>query len=180
MKHVSKSILCVSSLLLAVTAAKANLTSPTAVTIADQTTANIVSTVGASLASPGESIIGVLRLDNMASASSGSGFTVTYGATGNATVSWNLTGKGENLEGVFVTGGLAASFAGNLYGVTPDQEVIGSGNVSTVLNLGVNAGITSIVFLGTNVPDSGSTIALLGGALCGIGLLRKRLSARTA
>src|SRR5581483_9630547 len=83
-------------------AAEASLLTPVDVNFNNQSTANIISQVGSSLAGPGETVINLLRLDDLASPGSGTGFTITYGSTGSATISWNLAGKGTELEGVYI------------------------------------------------------------------------------
>lgn len=163
-------------LLVSYTAGATLITPPSVFDFNGQGTDNIIDHVGSSLAGPGESVIDLLRLNNLAAPGTGTGFSVTYGAMGNATISWNLTGKGMDLVGVYVFGGGSA----NLYGLTSDEELTGSGSIVTPLNGGGQTpGISHILFLGTKapvprIPDAANTAILLGASLLGLSLFRKR------
>lgn len=174
--------------LLASYTAEANLITPPSVfDFNGQTTENIIDHVGPSLAGSGGTIIDLLRLDNMATPGSGTGFSITYGATGHATISWNLTGTHNELEGIYIYGGGSA----NLYTLTSDQQLTGSGSIVTpVKNNGKAPGISHILFLGVDpppptpvipsVPDAANTSILLGASLLGLSLLRKRFMKPTS
>lgn len=108
--------------------------------------------------------------------------TVTPGATGQATVSWDLTGTGYELEAIYVKGG---SQGGNIYDISDTsadfEEVTGSGSVQTPTTgnngNGGLAGISHIDFLVVShpTPDGGTTVLLLGAAVSGLALLRRKL-----
>lgn len=160
------------------TVAQANLISPpTLFSFNDQSDGNIIANVSSTLGVSSSSVIDLLRLDNLAAPGSGSPFSVTYGTTGQATVSWNLTGTGDELLGVYVFGGSHA----NLYLVSGD-ELVSSGSAQSIVtplnNGGQTPGISHIVFLGesrtSSVPDGGSTIALLGAVLIGLAGFRAK------
>ena len=176
-----KSIIYLSLGLLAAYTAEASLITPSTFDFDGQSTANIISHVGSSLTGSGESVISLLRLDHQGSPGLGTGFSVTYGAKGNATISWNLTGMGTELTGIYVYGGGSA----HLYEVTLNGELTGSGTIDTPLNQkGKTPGITHILFLGTDipspsphtptttVPDAANTCILLGASLLGSLVLR--------
>ncbi len=108
-------------------------------------------------------------------------FTVSpnSGETANATISWDLTGTGFLLNYVFLKDGRDGdNFLYHLYGVTADQTTIGGGDVT----INGRKGISHIAFYGsqgttTTVPEGGATAALLGMALCGVGLGRRYFTA---
>ncbi len=91
------------------------------------------------------------------------------------TVEFDLTGTGQVVCGFSVKGGNTTNF----FTVAEDQGTVGS----FVLNAPVNssggfANISNIdVFCcpgnGTNVPDGGTTVMLLGSALTGLGIMRR-------
>ncbi len=163
-------------LLASYTAEATLITPPSVFSFNDQSTANIIDNVGSSIGGPGESIVDLLRLDNLASPGSGTGFSITYGATGKATISWNLTGLGTELQGIYIFGGSKA----NLYDVTSNEELTGSGSIVTPINNGGQTpGISHILFLGTEtpvptVPDAANTCILLGMSLLGLSLFSSR------
>jgi len=109
------------------------------------------------------------------------GGTITFANTsGNAvSVAFNLTGTGHVICGFEVFGGGSANF----YTVTADEGVVSDPNNLFIIHTPENKGgqlpnISHIqVFCcpGGNVPDSGSTAMLLGGALAGIGLVCRYL-----
>ncbi len=101
-----------------------------------------------------------------------------------ANISWDLTGTGEVLLGVYVFGG---SGGANLYQVTDSAQLTsGSATVTTPLTGGSRryATISHILVLGApaaptqqgTVPDGGSTVALLGGALAALGMARRKFA----
>jgi hypothetical protein len=92
-------------------------------------------------------------------------------------ISWNLTGSGFTLDGVLIKDG---SFNGGqlyrFYGVSADETLIGSGTVSFD---DPTRDISHISFFGSPggaVPDGGTTVMLLGGALGALGVARRYLS----
>jgi protein with PEP-CTERM/exosortase system signal len=99
--------------------------------------------------------------------------TVVNGSTWN--VSWNLTGSGFTMDGMLIKDG-NVRLSGEIYrfyGVTPDQELVGSGTV-TFDNPVRN--ISHITFFGSpggQVPDGGTTVMLLGTALGALGIARR-------
>ncbi len=105
---------------------------------------------------------------------SGDGFTITFNSDKSATITWS--GLTDRFFGVYVKGG---ANGGNFYTVTPDELTDGTSTVFAALNpKGRPAGISHIdVFClpgsSTHVPDSGSTAMLLGGAMTGLGLMRR-------
>ena len=131
----------------------------------------------------------LLMLDNLALPSAGSPFTLAYtqvntanGGNPNngANISWDLTGTGFNLLGVYVFGG---SQGANLYKVNDLAQLIsGSALINTPLtgSSGKYATISHILFLGTSgnsVPEAGSTLAFLALAIASIGLVQRKLCA---
>ena len=96
-----------------------------------------------------------------------------------ANISWNLTGTGSNLLGVYVFGG---SQGANLYQVDSSQLISGFATVNTPLtgNSGKYATISHLLFLGTSghsVPEVGSTLSLLDLAVGWIGMVRRKFRA---
>jgi hypothetical protein len=97
-------------------------------------------------------------------------------------ISWDLTGTGLNLLGVYVYGG---SRGANLYKVDDLAQLIaGSAIINTPLtgNSGKYATISHVLFLGTSghsVPEGGSTMALLALAIGGICVVQRKLSLRS-
>ena len=117
-----------------------------------QNTPSIVSVASGKLGS--SDLESLLRLDNLALPSDGSPFTVAYSQVntvsgGNpnngANISWNLTGTGFNLLGVYVFGG---SQGANLYQVDSSQLISGFATVNTPLtgNFGKYATISHLLF----------------------------------
>ena len=122
---------------------------------------------------------------------SGSGFNIVYSADMlTATLSWNLTGMGSQVYAVaWKDGTLADGYSANLgfywSAVTDSQRTVSDGDT---LNLTIDlspafknpTAWSHIAFYGTgggtNVPDGGTTLALIGVAITGLGLLRRKLS----
>lgn len=162
--------------LLASYTAEATLLTPSVFDFNDQSTDNIIDHIGSSLGGSDGTIDNLLRLDNLGSPGSGTGFSITYGATGKATISWNLTGTGTQLEGIYIFGGGSA----NLYEVSSDGGLSGSGSIVTPPNHGGQTpGISHILFLGDHtptpsVPDAANTSILLGASLLGLSFFRNR------
>ena len=101
-------------------------------------------------------------------------FTVSVNANNTLHVEWDATGSS-----FLVCGFATKDGAGNLihlYSVSPDQQVIGSGDLIVPGN-GAKALSHLTVFCcqGEGVPDSGTTAMLLGGALTGLGVVRRYL-----
>ncbi|HEU5069693.1 MAG TPA: hypothetical protein VFV96_04670 [Verrucomicrobiae bacterium] len=124
---------------------------------------------------------------------SGSGFTVVFSQDlKTATLSWNLTGLGTELYGVaWKDGTLVDGYSANLgyywSAVTDGQHYVSDGDtVNLTIDLAPDfKNVTAwshIAFYGTssggttNVPDGGTTLALIGIAMTSLGLLRKKLS----
>ena len=129
------------------------------------------------------------RLDNLAlppwevhSRSSATQVNTSKGGNPNngANISWDLTGTGLNLLGVYVYGG---SRGANLFKVDDLAQLIaGSAIINTPLtgNSGKYATISHVLFLGTSghsVPEAGSTMALLALAIGGICVVQRKLCA---
>jgi hypothetical protein len=102
--------------------------------------------------------------------------TVTETSASSWDISWDLTGSGFTLDGVLIKDGVVQG-SGQLYrfyGVSADETLIGSGTVTFDNPV---KGISHIAFFGSpggQVPDSGTTAALLGLALTGLAGLRAR------
>jgi hypothetical protein len=102
--------------------------------------------------------------------------TVTE-STGNTwDISWDLTGSGFTLDGVLIKDGnvQGSGMLYRFYGVSADEALIGSGTVTFDNPV---KGISHISFFGSSggqVPDGGTTAALLGLALTGLAGLRAR------
>ena len=185
--HMKKPLKCTLVALVALcfaSALNANLILLDTYKINPQNTPNIVSVASAKLGAP--DLESFLRLDNLALPPVGGPFTIEYtqvntsnGGNPNngANISWDLTGTGFNLLGVYVYGG---SRGANLYKVDDLAQLIaGSATVNTPLtgNSGKYATISHMLFLGTSghsVPEAGSTLGLLALAIGWIGVgLRK-------
>jgi hypothetical protein len=112
-----------------------------------------------------DNVTSLLRLEGQDQAPSGSPFTIDYLSDSTAVVSWNLTGTGMALGGIYVFGG---SRGANLYQITDAAQMIeGSATIHTPLtgNSGQFAGISHTLFLGTAVPEPSTLFLLcLGGA----------------
>ena len=96
-------------------------------------------------------------------------------------ISWDLTGSGFGLDGLLIRDGKIPDTDNMLYrfyGVSADETFVGSGTVTfddPVKN------ISHISFFGSpgsptqqhGVPDGGTTVMLLGGALSVLGMARR-------
>jgi hypothetical protein len=103
--------------------------------------------------------------------------TVTMVSGNTWNITWNLTGSGFTLDGVLIKDGTVQrqGMLYRFYGVSADEALIGSGTV-TFDNPVKN--ISHITFFGSpggNVPDGGTTVMLLGGALSVLGMARRYL-----
>lgn len=109
-------------------------------------------------------------------------FTATLMNGGaDANVTWDLATSGFQLSYVFVKDGRESGrgpFLYHLYGVTADQLFNSNGQQFVTIN--GSKGISHITFFGIpgvpTVPDAGSTASLLGLALLGIGIARRKLN----
>ncbi len=92
-------------------------------------------------------------------------------------ISWNLTGSGFTLDGILVKNGNTdpSKTLYKFYGVSNDQKLIGSGDVTLA---DFNKNISFVEFFGSPggaVPDGGTTVMLLGAALGALGMARRYL-----
>ena len=106
-------------------------------------------------------------------------FTVNMGSANTWNISWNLTGSGMTLDGVLIKDGNVRGFGMlyRFYGVSAGETLIGSGTVTFDNPV---KGISHISFFGSpvgpgahGVPDSGTTVMLLGAALGSLGVTRR-------
>jgi hypothetical protein len=103
--------------------------------------------------------------------------TVTRPTANTWEISWNLTGSGFTLDGVLIKNGRVQG-SGHIYrfyGVSADEALIGSGTVTFDNPV---RGISHLSFFGSpggQVPDSGTTMMLLGAALGSLGMARRFL-----
>lgn len=173
------------------TAAMANLVLIDTYKDTPEDTPHILSVAAGYLGADPGTLESLLRIDLPHSDVTGNPFTVTFtevdtasgGNTNNAAnISWNLAGTGEVLLGVYVFGG---SNGANLYQITDTAQLTsGSATVTTPITGGSGkyATISHILFLGApaapqqqgTVPDGGSTVALLGGALAALGMAKRK------
>jgi hypothetical protein len=105
------------------------------------------------------------------------GGTITFSVNENDTlhVTWDMTGTGQVICG-FLTKDGSGTLA-HLYSVNADQGVSGSADLIVPGN-GADSLSHLTVFCcpgGNGVPDSGTTAMLLGGALTGLGVVRRYL-----
>ena len=107
--------------------------------------------------------------------------TLTNGGA-DATITWDLATTGFQLSYVLVKDGREGGrgpFLYHLYGVTADEVFNSDGDQLITIN--GRKGISHISFFGIAgtppVPDRGSTVALLGLAMLGIGMARRKLRA---
>jgi hypothetical protein len=101
-------------------------------------------------------------------------FTVVDNGDGSADVEWDLTGSGKELWAVGVKS--ADDFI-HWYSVTDDQHVA-SGGVQVVTAPANIDSISHISFFDkvqNGIPDTGSSLSLLGLGLFGLGALRRYL-----
>jgi len=93
-------------------------------------------------------------------------------------ISWNLTGSGFTLDGVLIKDGTVqgSGVIYRFYAVSADEALIGAGTVTFDNPV---RDISHISFFGSpggSVPDGGTTVMLLGGALGALGIARRYLS----
>ena len=105
------------------------------------------------------------------------GGTISFSVNADDTlhVEWDMTGTGQVICG-FLTKDGSGTLA-HLYSVNADQGVSGSADLQVPGN-GADSLSHLTVFCcpgGGNVPDSGTTAMLLGGALTGLGVVRRYL-----
>jgi hypothetical protein len=107
-------------------------------------------------------------------------FTVTHNGTTNTwTVSWDLTGSGFTLDGVFIKDGVSSphNLLYRFYGVSAD-EALKSDTPQIVTFDNPVKNISFVEFFGSpggSVPDGGTTVMLLGTALGSLGMVRRFL-----
>jgi len=102
-------------------------------------------------------------------------FTITLNADNTIQVSWDLTGTGREVCGFATKDGLG--LVEHFYSVSADEGISGSFTLA-VPGKGGSALSHLTVFCcpgGVHTPDSGTTAMLLGGALTGLGVLRRYL-----
>lgn len=125
-------------------------------------------------------IIDVFRAESPLSGTNAYGtfsVTVTPNATTGATESITFTlNPGYVLAGIFVFGG---NLGGNFYSVNDETAGVIEGTVNAPLagNSGMFADLSHLDFFveRASVPDGGTTVMMLGGALAGLGGLRRYL-----
>jgi hypothetical protein len=105
--------------------------------------------------------------------------TVTFTDAQTWHVEWNLTGSGFTMDGMLIKDGrVSGNMVYRFYGVSADEKLIGSGDV-TLADVGQNGrNISHITFFGSpggSVPDGGTTVMLLGAALGSLGMARRFL-----
>jgi hypothetical protein len=87
-----------------------------------------------------------------------------------------LTGSGWGATYLLIKDGdVAGGWLYRLYVVTDDQFLVGGGTIDFEL---YDRQISHVTWFGTpggTVPDGGMTLTLLGSALFGLGLLRRKL-----
>ncbi len=110
----------------------------------------------------------------------GSHFTISGVGNTSATISWDLTGTGYQVNYVLLkdgsTGGPNGQQIYHLYGVTADQVLVGGGMVDMGGSYTAKQ-ISHISFFGNDppgVPDGGTTLMMLGMALSGLGAIARR------
>jgi hypothetical protein len=106
-------------------------------------------------------LISLLRLEDLNLAPTGSPFTVSYPQSNTADISWNLSGTGFELSGVYIFGG---SNGANLYKVTDAEQMIsGSATIHPPVtgNSQQFAAISHTLFLGVAVPEPSSAMLLM-------------------
>ena len=103
----------------------------------------------------------------------------------NGEISWNLDTAGFQLSYVFLKDGRNSKtgpYLYHLYGVTPDEVFNSNGDQFVTIN-GIRY-ITYIAFFGVpgspSVPEGGTTLFLLGSALCALEFTRRAFLRRSA
>jgi hypothetical protein len=100
-------------------------------------------------------------------------FTVTQTTASSWNVSWNLTGTGLTMCGALIKdGAIDQQQLYSFFGVSADEQVVGSGTVSFTSGRGISH-IDFFVCRGAGVPDGGATVMLLGAALGSLGMARR-------
>jgi hypothetical protein len=105
------------------------------------------------------------------------GGTITFSVNADNTlhVTWDMTGTGQLICG-FLTKDGSGTIA-DIFSVAPDQGTSGEGDLAVPGN-GASALSHLTAFCcvgGVTTPDSGTTAMLLGGALTGLGVVRRYL-----
>ncbi len=144
--------------------ARANLTLIDTYKATPEDTAHIVQVASGKLGAP--DLTSLLRLEDLSLPPSGSPFTVSYPTNNTADVSWNVSGSGFDLLGIYIFGG---SNGADLYKITdPSQMISGSGVIHPPVtgNSGQFADISHTLFLTVPVPEPSSVILV---SLVGVG-----------
>jgi hypothetical protein len=116
--------------------------------------------------------------DNTTAGNFGQYFTINMVDGNTWDITWNLAGSGFTLDGVLIKDGSidrGETQHFRFYGVSDDEITSGAGTVEFVNPV---RNISHVVFFGsegTNVPDGGSTVMLLGAALGSLGMARRFL-----
>jgi VPDSG-CTERM motif len=163
--------------------AKANIITPlpgNPYTVADQSETTILAAANADGVDGANGDLTVdVRLTSAGTVTNSFGtFTVTQVSTGVEDFSFSLN-PGFVLAGLMLHDG--AGNIVNFYSINDETSGTNEGPVSTPNNAsGSPGGLSNFDFLletAPNIPDGGTTVMLLGGALAGLGLLRRFLAA---
>jgi VPDSG-CTERM motif len=106
--------------------------------------------------------------------------TITFTTATTWHVEWDLRGSGFTMDGMLIKDGRVGNgtMVYRFYGVSADENLVGSGDV-TLADVGQNGRMIShISFFGSpagSVPDGGTTVMLLGAALGSLGMARRFL-----
>jgi hypothetical protein len=190
MRRITKTVLALAFAAGMAWQAKANLVTPAGnLVVGYNDTQSSMSTL------LGMNVTELWKWDNGSSSLNGNGFTVSFSADMlQATLSWDLTGTGTQLfAAAWKDGVLVDTTQGNLgfywSAVTDDARVVSNDADTGTLTVQLSPAFKNptawshIAFYGTgtpgggtNVPDGGSTLALVGIAITGLGVLRRKLS----
>jgi hypothetical protein len=100
-------------------------------------------------------------------------FTISVNDDDTLHVEWDATNQ------PFLICGFATKDGGgnlvHLYGVTPEQQVVGSGDLIVPANGADSLSHLTVFCCPGGVPDGGTTVMLLGAALGALGMVRRYL-----